>query len=115
VSVRASYESPIGKLSQLIATLNEKFGMNLGDADQIWVEQQKQVVMDDESLKTVALNNDREQYQVVLEKKAEDLILDRHEANGELFSAFFERPGVRAAFLKYLADSYDEFRGKDAS
>jgi type I restriction enzyme R subunit len=110
-----TYESPVGKLSQLIATLNEKFGMSLGDADQIWVEQTKQVVMDDQELKTVALNNDREQYQVVLEKKAEDLILDRHEANGELFSAFFEKAGVRQAFLKYLADSYDEFRGKDAS
>jgi type I restriction enzyme, R subunit len=109
------YESPMTKLSELIANLNDKFGMNLGDADVIWVEQSKQVVMDDAELKVVALNNDREQYQVVLEKRAEDLILDRHEANGELFSAFFEKPGVRAAFLKYLADSYDEFRGRDAS
>ena len=110
-----TYESPISRLSQLIATLNDKFGMNLGDADQIWVEQSMQVIRDDEELKVVALHNDREQYQVVLEKKAEDLMLDRHEANGELFSAFFETPGVRAAFLKYLAESYDEFRDKDAS
>jgi type I restriction enzyme, R subunit len=36
------YESPIGKLSELTAALNEKFGMNLNDADKIWFEQQKQ-------------------------------------------------------------------------
>jgi type I restriction enzyme R subunit len=110
-----AYESPMTRLSELIANLNDRFGMNLGDADIIWVEQSKQVVMDDAELKLVALNNDRDQYNVVLEKRAEDLILDRHEANGELFSAFFEKPGVRAAFMKYLAESYDEFRDKDAS
>jgi hypothetical protein len=53
------YELPIGKLSELIATLNEKFGVNLNDADKIWFEQQKQAVKDDETLRVVALNNDR--------------------------------------------------------
>jgi hypothetical protein len=39
-----------------------------------------------------ALNNDRDQYRVVLEKFAENAIVDRHESNGQLFNAFFESP-----------------------
>jgi hypothetical protein len=40
----AAFESPIGKLSELIATLNEKFGMNLTDDDKVWFEEQKQAI-----------------------------------------------------------------------
>jgi type I restriction enzyme R subunit len=36
-----AYESPKGKLSELIDNLNKKFGMNLGDLDRVWFEQQK--------------------------------------------------------------------------
>jgi len=45
---------------------------------------------------------------IVTEKKADDLIIERHEANGQLFEATFDKPGVRELFMKYLASSYDE-------
>jgi len=111
----AAYESPTGKLSELIATLNEKFGMNLTDADKVWFQQQKQAVKDNETARVVALNNDRDQYGVVLEKIAEDAIIERHESNGQLFNAYFEKPGFREALMEYLASSYDEIRDEDAS
>jgi type I restriction enzyme, R subunit len=110
-----AYESPKEKLSELIASLNERFGMNLTDADKVWFEQQKQAVKENEHARVVALNNDREQYQVVLEKMAEDAIIERHESNGQLFNAFFEKPGFREKLLEYLADSYDEIRDEEAS
>ena len=103
-------EEPRDKLSVLVESLNERFGMNLGDADKVWIEQQRAAVLADEQLRDVALNNDREQYRLVLDKKAEDLIVERHEANGQLFGAFFEKPGFRDALLKHLADTYDEIR-----
>jgi type I restriction enzyme R subunit len=109
------YESPMGKLSELIDNLNQKFGMNLTDADKVWFEQQMQAVKDNRTARIVALNNDRDQYRVVLEKLAEDAIVERHESNGELFSAFFEKPGFRDALMEYLASSYDEIREEDAS
>jgi type I restriction enzyme R subunit len=108
-----AYESPREKLSELIASLNERFGMNLTDADKVWFEQQKQAVKENEHARVVALNNDREQYQVVLEKIAEDAIVERHESNGQLFNAFFEKPGFREKLLDYLAESYDEIRGEE--
>ena len=46
----------------------------------------------------------------VLEKHAEEAIIDRHESNGMLFNAFFEKPGFREALLKYLGTAYEEIR-----
>ncbi len=43
------------------------------------------------------------------------MIVDRHEANGQLFNAFFGKPGFRDALLKYVAESYDEIRDVEAS
>ncbi|MGI8761472.1 MAG: type I restriction enzyme subunit R domain-containing protein [Jatrophihabitantaceae bacterium] len=110
-----AYESPTEKLSQLIDNLNQRYGMNLDDADKVWFEQQKQAIKDNEKVRVVALNNDRDQYRVVLERIAEDAIVDRHESNGQLFNAFFEKPGFRDALMTYLAGSYDEIRDEDAS
>jgi len=109
-----AYESPTEKLSQLIEQLNQRYGMNLGEADLVWFRQQKQAIKSDEQMRVVALNNDRDQYGVVLHKKAESMIVDRHEANGQLFNAFFEKPGFRDALIRYLAESYDEIRDESA-
>ena len=73
----------------LIQTLNEQFGMNLTDADRIYFEQQKAAILEDPELKVVALHNDREQYQIVLDKRADDIIIDRQEANSVLFDKYF--------------------------
>lgn len=109
-----AYESPHTKLSELIATLNERFGMNLGEADRIWFEQQRQVIKNDAETRIVALHNDRSQYQIVLEKTVDNMIIDRHEANGQLFGAYFEKPGFREALLRFLAGTYDEIRDEEA-
>jgi len=100
------------RLSHLIAALNERFGMDLNDADRVWFEQQKQAVKDSEEARVVALNNDRDQYQIYLESIADDAVIDRHQANGMLFNAFFEKPGFRDVILGYLASTYDEFRSE---
>ena len=90
-------DSPTERLSELIVTVNEKFGMACTDADIVWFEQQKQAVKDSDEVRVVALHNDRDQFHVVLERFAEDAIIDRHQANGVLFNAFFEKPGFREA------------------
>jgi type I restriction enzyme R subunit len=107
-------DPPRERLSALIDTLNTRFGMNLTDADAVWFEQQKQAVKQDEELRTVALHNDRDQYQIVLERYAENAIIDRHHANGILFEAFFNQPDFRTLLLDYLAGSYDEIRAEGA-
>jgi type I restriction enzyme R subunit len=103
-------EPPTDLLSAVIARLNGTFGANINEGDRIWIEQQKQAVLEDEEAKVIALNNDFTQYQIWLEKRAADMMIDRHEANGLLFNAFFDKPEVRAALLSYLGETYQEFR-----
>ena len=88
--------------------------MNLTDADRIWFEQQKQTVLDNEDARVVALNNDFDQFRIMLARLAEEMIVDRHQANGMLFDAYFEKPGFREQLLEYLGDAYHEIRQAQA-
>jgi type I restriction enzyme R subunit len=106
-------DPPRDMLSILVARLNDQFGLNLSDSDQVWFEQQKMAVTESPDARVVALNNDRDQFGIWLEKFAEDAVIDRHQANGVLFGAFFDKPGFREAMLEFLSGAYDEIR-KDA-
>ena len=103
-------EPVLDKLSALIAAMNDRYGADLGDADKVWVDQQWAVVKEDAEMEAVAVNNDRSQYEMVLEQKVKDLLLDRHEKNGVLFDLFFANPEFQSMLLNYLAGTYDEFR-----
>lgn len=108
-------EQPVDHLSVIIGKINEHFGMNLTDADRIWFEQQKQTVLEDDEARVVALNNDYDQFLIFLERRAEEMIVDRHQANGLLFDAYFDKPGFREMLLGYLGNSYEEFRAKEGA
>lgn len=103
-------EPMLDKLSALIAVMNEKYGADLGDADKVWVDQQWTVVMGDDEMQTVALHNDRSQFELILQEKVKELLMQRHDKNGELFSQFFANPDFQQMLLSYLGGTYDEFR-----
>ncbi len=103
-------EPGLDKLSALIAAMNDKYGANLGEADKVWVDQQWVVVKEDDDMREVALNNDRSQFEMVLEQRVKDLLIDRNDKNGVLFELFFSNPGFQASLVRYLAGTYDEFR-----
>lgn len=103
-------ETPMDRLSTLIANLNEVFGSELGESDKVWIEQQRLTVMADEEMRSIALDNDKQQYRIALESKVKDLIVERHESNGMLFDAFFENPQFARIMLTYLNETYEAFR-----
>ena len=103
-------EPLLDKLSALISAMNDKYGADLGEADKVWVGQQWVVVKGDEEMREVALNNDRSQFEMVLEQKVKDLLIDRHDKNGVLFDLFFANPDFQTSLVRYLAGTYDEFR-----
>lgn len=70
------------------------------------------VVMEDTEMHDVAHHNDRSQYELVLKEKVKELLLERHDRNGELFSQFFANPDFQQMLRGYLAGTYDEFRGR---
>ncbi len=103
-------EPVLDKLSALISAMNDKYGADLGEADKVWVDQQWVVVKEDDEMREVALNNDRSQFEMVLEQKVKDLLIDRHDKNGVLFDLFFSNPDFQVSLVRYLAGTYDEFR-----
>lgn len=106
----ATVEPVLDKLSALISAMNDKYGADLGEADKVWVDQQWVVVKEDDEMREVALNNDRSQFEMVLEQKVNDLLIDRHDKNGVLFDLFFSNPDFQVSLVRYLAGTYDEFR-----
>jgi type I restriction enzyme R subunit len=106
------HEEPTDSLSALIDALNERFGMNLTDADRIWFDQQEAHLRADEDVRVVALNNDLEQFKVYLEPKLQDGIIDRQEQNGALFEAFFDKPDFKEAMQAWISERlYRNIRG----
>jgi type I restriction enzyme R subunit len=105
-------DEPVEPLSVLIQSLNDRFGLNLSDADKIWVEQQRQTVKSDDEARVVALTNDPDQYREWLAKRVEDAIVDRHMANGVLFNMFMDKPEFQKMITDYIASTYDEFRAE---
>ena len=103
-------EPVLDKLSALISAMNDKYGADLGEADKVWVDQQWVVVKEDDEMREVALNNDRSQFEMVLEQKVKDLLIDRHDKNGVLFDLFFANPDFQVSLVRYLSGTYDEFR-----
>lgn len=109
-------EEPVEALSALIATLNERFGMDLDEADRVWFEQQKTHMEQQDDVRAVALGNDFEQFRVWLAPKIQDAIIDRQDANADLFQAFFNKPEFEKAMTQWLTEAlYGEIRGKGAS
>jgi len=97
-------------LSKLIADLNERFGLNLTEADRIWFEQQQRHLASDQDVKEVAQANDYENFEMYLESRIADSLIERHEANEDLFQAFFNQPDFQKIISKMLTMSlYNHF------
>ena len=109
-----THEVPMEPLSELLHTLNDRYGIEFTDADMVWADQQKKVVKADPTLRAIALHNDEANFRRALDEYADAAIIERHEANTELFNAFFDKPGFRDAFITFLAQAYPEIRAEHA-
>lgn len=100
-------------LSELIRALNERFGINLTEADRIWFEQQQIHHAQNEELREVALANDYDNFAMFFEPKIEGDLIERHEANEDLFKAFFNQPDFKRMMTEALSRSLYDFFTSD--
>ncbi len=98
-------EEPHSLLSKLIDALNERFGTGLGEADLIWFEQQQVELGGDPDVRAVAKHNDEQQFGVFLRPRIEQAIVERHQANGELFESYFASEERRQLIDEFLVKS----------
>jgi len=107
-------EPVVDKLSELIERLNDKFGVGTTDADKVWFEQQRLEILADDELRVVALNNDRDHFEIVLRDKLPHHVAARHGENTRMFDLFFNKPGFQHMVVEYMGALYEEFREKSA-
>lgn len=106
------HEQPTEKLSSIIELLNERFGLNLTEADQLFFEQIETEVASNERAQAVAKNNDVDQFMTVFDDLLESVIIDRHTANDSLLTAFLDKPDFREALTTMIGtEFYKSIRG----
>lgn len=88
------------RLSAIIDLLNDRFGTELTDVDQIWFDQQVEAAAQP-GLREVAAGNSEENFGYVFDPQFGDVVVDRPAANDDLFRTFFDKPEFREALTAW--------------
>ena len=73
------------RLSELIEILNERFGTDFTQADQLFFDQIQEEAVNNDDLKQAASANSVDDFKYVFNKAFEGLVIDRMEGNEEIF------------------------------
>jgi type I restriction enzyme R subunit len=105
------YDADEAPLSQIIAVINERFGLNLGEADRLLLEQFKANMMADPGLGAQARANDLDHFRLVFEKRFLNDIASRMDENETIFRRILDDEEFRGLlFDVYLRDVYETLR-----
>ena len=89
-------------LSRLIDLINERFGGDLNEADQLFFDQIAEAASQNEALKKAAGVNSLDKFQLVFRQVLESLFIERMELNEELFADFMGKPELQELVSKWL-------------
>jgi type I restriction enzyme R subunit len=82
-------------LSTLVDKLNDRFGTDFTQADQLFFDQVAEAATENETLKTAAQVNTPDNFKHVFDKMLEGLFIDRMEGNEEIFDRVMNDPAFR--------------------
>jgi type I restriction enzyme R subunit len=98
-------------LSRLIDLINERFGGELNDADQLFFDQIVETASQSEGLEQAAKVNSLEKFRLVFNQALDALFIERMELNEELFADYMGRPELRDLISNALGEQvYKRFR-----
>lgn len=89
-------------LSELIDILNERFGKEFTQADQLFFDQIQEEAVSDEGLREADVVNSKDDFKSVFDKTFEGLVIDRMEGNEEIFSRLMGDTEFRKLASEYL-------------
>jgi type I restriction enzyme, R subunit len=92
------------KLSELIDILNERFGTDFTQADQLFFDQIQEEAMESEALKKAAAANSKDDFRYVFEKAFEGLVIDRMDGNEEIFGRLMADGEFRKLAVEHLLE-----------
>ena len=98
-------------LSRIVEVLNERFGLDLGTADQLFFDQLEATWLDDEHLIAQARANPIENFRLVFNDVFIKSIVGRMDDNEDLFKKILDEPAFQAAVMDhYLRRVFDQAR-----
>lgn len=104
-------ESPV-LLSRLIDIVNERFGTDFNQADQLFFDQIIEVAIADEGLKQAAAVNPGDKFELVFKNLLEALFVERMDQNEEIFTRFMNDAAFQKLVTSWLAsEAYRKLRG----
>ena len=89
-------------LSRLIDIINERFGGELTEADQLFFDQLAEAAINDDGLRRAAKVNSIDKFQLVFRQVLEALFIDRMELNEELFTSYMSKPEMQEVVSHWL-------------
>lgn len=100
-------------LSRLIDIINERFGGELNEADQLFFDQIAEAASQDESLQKAAEVNSLDKFQLVFRQVLESLFIERMDLNEELFTDYMSKPELQDLVSKWLGNQvYDRLSAR---
>ncbi len=102
-------------LSRLIDIINERFGTDFNDADQLFFDQIVEAAMADEKLQQAAAVNPVDKFELVFKGLLETLFVERMDQNEGIFVRFMNDPKFQKVVTEWLAgEAYEKLREKAA-
>lgn len=109
-------EEEKSRLSEVIDVLNERFGMNLDEADKLYFDQIEEALAGNAELREQAQANEIENFRFGFDQKFEAAVVDRQSANEELFKKLMDDPEFSAAVRDLLLKKvYDRLADEPAA
>ncbi|HOW04798.1 MAG TPA: DEAD/DEAH box helicase family protein [Methanospirillum hungatei] len=96
-------------LSKIIEILNERFGTEFTEADQLFFDSIQKDAASNEKLKQAAQANDKNKFGFALRDELKKIISGRMESNEKIVNKFFESEEFKEQVTKYMIDKvYEE-------
>ncbi len=101
-------------LSRLVDKLNDRFGTEFKQADQLFFDQIAEAASDNDTLRTAAKANTLDNFKHVFDKLLEGLFVDRMEGNEEIFDKIMKDPIFRnIASDQLMREVYEKLRKQE--
>ncbi len=91
-------------LSRLIDIINERFGAELTEADQLFFDQIAEAASHDAGLQEAARANPLDKFQLVFREALESMFIERMELNEELFTQYMSNAELQELVARMLGE-----------
>jgi type I restriction enzyme, R subunit len=100
-------------LSRIVDVFNERFGLELGEADQLLFDQFEETWAADEALAARAQNNDFQNFRLVFDRTFMDTVVQRMDANADIFRRVLDDDTFQEAIREFYATRlYERLRAE---